>query len=194
MGGDVELSGESVEFLPEGDPNWGPNVDRVFIGESWYGNAKVRTRLSTSFFLRSMLEATSKPFSAAFAGSYNGARAVRISVALSATATPREWERISRTRLIFALNILAPGCSGFAISWKEKNMPAEKTWKGPQWTCAGTASGEVAMMSGRDCMTSWTSLSAASTAISRDPDIRSSGAFLFPGGDPWLCAAAADGR
>ena len=64
-------------------------------------------------------------------GSYSGANAVNISVALSAIGTPLDNSRISRARRMFERNKFAPGCSGLAMSWKEKNIAALKQWKGP---------------------------------------------------------------
>ena len=53
------------------------------------------------------------------------------------------------------------------MSWKEKNMAAEKQWNGPQFMWPGTAREGFARKSGRDWPTKAISLSAAPTAISR---------------------------
>jgi len=173
--------------------------ERGYAGESWYGKARFLTSDKTCFLLFSLSAAVSPCGEA----SYSGASAVSISVALSASATPRLMLRMSSTRRMFARKRFAPGWSGFAMSWNEKNIAALKQWKGPQCTCPGTASDEFASRSGRACPTSWISLSAALTAVSRDVAIRSSISLLLPALTAFpiaasllklSCAAAAYGR
>ena len=68
---------------------------------------------------------------------------------------------------MFSRNRLAAAWSAFVMSWKEKNIAAEKTWNGPQFMCPGTASAVFERKSGRVCPTSAMSCDAALTAISR---------------------------
>ena len=158
----TEISGHLP--MPDGFP-----CARALSSESWYGNAKVLTSDSTWCFVFSLSGALFEPYDT----SYSGANAVRMFIARSATGTPLLRLRMYSTRAMFERKRFAPGCSGFAINWNEKNIAAEKQWNGAQCTCTGTAGCVFPITSGRVWLASWMSFAAPLAAVSSDWDMYS---------------------
>jgi hypothetical protein len=109
--------------------------ERGYLGESWYGNASVRTRDSTRAFFASL----SSMLSVGKSGEYSGDKASMILNALSATAISRDCSSLATAFRIFSRKRFAPGWFGSLMSWKQINSAAENKWNALQFDCPGTA-------------------------------------------------------
>ena len=93
-------------------------------GESWYGNARLRTRASTLSRARALAAAEILVRVERREGAEDRS-------ALSATGMPRQTSSVLTAKRTLARRVRAPRWSGLLTSWKEKNMAAETTWAGP---------------------------------------------------------------